>query len=102
MLRSLPALHRPESLRFRNALQRVLAARRELDACGGASESAYRVGHQHLARRGERRNTRRDVDRTAEDVAVLLDDVAGVQAEVQRQARVLTGARTAMCCLYGL
>jgi len=45
-------------------------------------QPAHRLRHQHLARRRERRDSRRDVHRASVDVPLLPDHVPGVDSEV--------------------
>lgn len=55
-----------------------------------------------LARRGEPADTRGDVHSAAVDVPFFADHVAGVQAQVQREARLVSGATARYCRLNRL
>src|SRR5438105_7572639 len=98
-LPSLDLVHRKHALQSVDAFEGMLAAVFERHAGGGASEIGDGARHQHLTRRGQPADPRRDVHGTAVDVAAavgvgLADHVPGVEPEVQRETGVVasTGA----------
>src|SRR5439155_24732698 len=71
----------------------------ECDTCASAGEATDDVGDQHLPGRGQPADPRGDVHRATVDVALLADDVAGVEAEVKRETAVVAGIHAGECGL---
>src|SRR5439155_26092396 len=53
----------------------------------------HRLRHQHLARRREPADAGGDVHGAAVNVPLFADDVAGVEAEMEREARLAASSR---------
>lgn len=81
--RGLARTHGEDALGFFDAFEGVFAAVFERHAGGGAGEAADGVGHQHLAGSGEGADAGGNVDGATENVVLLADGVAGVEAEAQ-------------------
>src|SRR5438132_4382637 len=85
-------LHRPDAHCIRDSLQPLVATVLERHTSRSPRQRAYRLGHQHLARRRQPANARGDVHSATVDIALLTDDIPGVEAEVQGEAAVSAGA----------
>src|SRR5437870_2315661 len=74
------------------AFQCLLAPVLEPDAGRRPRQRAHRLRDEYFGRRRQPADPSRDVYSAAVDVVVLADDVSGVQAEMQRQPRLVTSA----------
>src|SRR5439155_13627224 len=82
-----------------HTLKRLLTSVLNRYARGSPRQRAHGVRDQHLARRREAADSRGNVDGAAEDVVFLADHIAGVEAEVQREAGVIARAGAGECRL---
>src|SRR5689334_20368390 len=89
------AAHGEDADGVSDALEAVVAAVVEGGGGGGAGEVADGLRDEDLARGGERADAGGNVDRAAVDVVAFADDVAGVEADVERQ---LSAALNAAAC----
>src|SRR2546426_2186210 len=76
-----------------DSLRPAPALRFEGNARAGAGERPDRVRDDHFARGRQAADPRGDVDGAAVNVPLFADDVAGVEAEMEREARLAASSR---------